>query len=138
VRFTDRIRRFDLSETEVRRAGSINVMASLATLTEVSRVLRYSLARWTDHDAPRLGAAIAFYTLLSLAPLLAICTAMVSVAFGSKMADSEITDVVRLWIGDGAARMVSDLIEGIHRPSGMFSGGLTVLVFFLGASSVFG
>jgi len=95
------------------------------------------LVRWNAHNAPRFGASIAFYTLLSLAPLLAICTAIVSLAFGTKVAQSEITAIVRLWIGDEAAKTISDLIIGTQRPSGILSGALTLVVFFLGASSVF-
>jgi membrane protein len=112
-------------------------MAAPPTRASLSDVLRDSLVRWNAHNAPRFGASIAFYTLLSLAPLLAICTAMVSLAFGSKVAQSEITAIVRLWIGDEAAQTISDLITGTQRPSGILSGALTLLVFFLGASSVF-
>src|SRR5690348_16059069 len=112
-------------------------MASLSSPPTHWDVLRASLIRWNDHNAPRLGASIAFYTLLSLAPLLAICTAIVSLAFGAQVAHSEITAIVRLWIGEGAAKTISDLIGGSQRPSGILSGSLTVLVFLLGASSVF-
>jgi membrane protein len=112
-------------------------MAAPPTRASLSDVLRDSLVRWNAHNAPRFGASIAFYTLLSLAPLLAICTAMVSLAFGSKVAQSEITAIVRLWIGDEAAKTISDLIIGTQRPSGILSGALTLVVFFLGASSVF-
>lgn len=62
---------------------------------------------------------------------------MVSLAFGAKVAQSEITAIVRLWIGEEAAKTIADLITGTQRPSGILSGALTVLVFFLGASSVF-
>ncbi len=112
-------------------------MPAPPTRASLSDVLRDSLVRWNAHNAPRFGASIAFYTLLSLAPLLAICTAIVSLAFGTKVAQSEITAIVRLWIGDEAAKTISDLIIGTQRPSGILSGALTLVVFFLGASSVF-
>jgi membrane protein len=112
-------------------------MPAPPTRASLSEVLRDSLVRWNAHNAPRFGASIAFYTLLSLAPLLAICTAIVSLAFGTKVAQSEITAIVRLWIGDEAAKTISDLIIGTQRPSGILSGALTLVVFFLGASSVF-
>ncbi len=112
-------------------------MPAPPTRASLSDVLRDSLVRWNAHNAPRFGASIAFYTLLSLAPLLAICTAIVSLAFGTKVAQSEVTAIVRLWIGDEAAKTISDLIIGTQRPSGILSGALTLVVFFLGASSVF-
>jgi membrane protein len=112
-------------------------MAVPPTGATIWGILRESLVRWNDHNAPRFGASIAFYTLLSLAPLVAICTAIVSAAFGSKVAQSEIMAIVHLWVGDEAAKTISELIDGTQHPSGIWSGALTLLVFFLGASSVF-
>jgi membrane protein len=112
-------------------------MAVPPTRATIWGVLRESLIRWNDHNAPRFGASIAFYTLLSLAPLVAICTAIVSSAFGTKVAQSEIMAIVHLWVGEDAAKTISDLINGTQQASGIWSGALTLLIFFLGASSVF-
>src|ERR1700746_1104686 len=60
---------------------------------------RQAFTRWNDHNASRLGAALAFYTLLSLAPLLLFVVAMVAFVFGQQEARSWIIQQVTELIG---------------------------------------
>jgi len=52
-------------------------------------LLSETFSAWNAHEAPRLGAALAFYTMLSLAPLLILVVAIVGLAFGTKAAESQ-------------------------------------------------
>jgi hypothetical protein len=49
---------------------------------DVQSILADSFEQWNRHNAPRLGAALAFYTLLSLAPLILVTFSIVSLVFG--------------------------------------------------------
>jgi membrane protein len=45
-------------------------------------ILRETFSKWDAHEAPRLGAALAFYTILSLAPLMIVVIAITALVFG--------------------------------------------------------
>jgi membrane protein len=51
-------------------------------------ILRETFSAWNEHEAPRLGAALAFYTILSPAALVIVVIAMVALAYGHFTAQS--------------------------------------------------
>jgi uncharacterized BrkB/YihY/UPF0761 family membrane protein len=73
-------------------------------------LLAGSAARWSSHNAPRLGAALAFYTLLSITPLLIVVTAIASLVYGSAAARDEIVDQVSAVAGSAGASVVGAIL----------------------------
>jgi membrane protein len=69
---------------------------------------------WTKHKAPRLGAALAFYTLLSLTPLLLVVISIVGLVFGRKSAEHQIVQQIQLLVGSQAANASKALLNGSH------------------------
>ena len=66
--------------------------ASYVSRLEVLVVLlRQAGAAWVADNAPRLGAALAFYSLFSLAPVLIVAVSVAGFVFGEKLAQGEIT-----------------------------------------------
>jgi uncharacterized BrkB/YihY/UPF0761 family membrane protein len=64
--------------------------------------LKKTFWAWNDHEAPRLGAALSFYTMLSLAPLVILVIAIASLAFGHSAAQNEIIRQVQgIWAQRG-------------------------------------
>jgi membrane protein len=112
-------------------------MYASGALARSSTLFQDAFNRWNEHNAPRLGAALAFYTLLSLAPLLFVCATLSAAVFGAKAASAEITTEVRSWIGDSAADTIAALIAAYREPSGVVSGAIVLLALFFGASAVF-
>jgi membrane protein len=53
-------------------------------------LFKQTISRWIDHEGPRLGAALAFYSLLSLAPLVILVVAVLSTIFGKKAVQDEL------------------------------------------------
>jgi membrane protein len=53
-------------------------------------ILRETFSAWNEHEAPRLGAALALYTILSLAPLFIMVIAIVALVFGHSTAQSQL------------------------------------------------
>jgi membrane protein len=93
---------------------------------------------WISDDAPRLGAAVAFYTLLSLAPVVVITVALAAVVYGREAAEGRLAAEIRGVAGPELARTVQEIVKGGHQPrigaiATLF--GLATLAF--GASSVF-
>jgi membrane protein len=112
-------------------------MYASGVFTRSSTLFQDAFNRWNEHNAPRLGAALAFYTLFSLAPLLVICVTLLAAVFGANAASTEITAQARSWIGDNAADTIAALMAAYRRPSGVLSGAVVLLALFFGASAVF-
>ncbi|HLJ15488.1 MAG TPA: YihY/virulence factor BrkB family protein [Bryobacteraceae bacterium] len=92
--------------------------------------------KWSDHDAPRLGAALAFYTLFSLAPLLVFLVGLLSIVFGKPAVQQRIVDESVLLVGRQGAETIRGLMApkpGAARTASL----LASLVLLFGASGVF-
>jgi membrane protein len=103
----------------------------------LTALLANSAGRWSDHNAPRLGAALAFYTLLSIAPLLIVVTAIASLVFGSQTVRDEIAGQVYAVAGRAGANAVDTILGNSgNSPHGLLATLLGVAVGFFGASGV--
>jgi membrane protein len=93
---------------------------------------------WLDHHAPRLAAALAYYTLLSIAPLVVIAIALAGFVFGESAARGQIATQLGAVVGEQAAKGIEAVIANAHSPaSGILSTALGVAVLLLGSSGVF-
>lgn len=100
-------------------------------------VLKLAYAEWTEDEATRLGAALAFYTALSIAPLLVILIAVIGFFFGDEAARGEIADEIRALVGAQTARTVENAIEHARQPaSGTIATVLSIITLIVGASGV--
>jgi hypothetical protein len=82
-------------------------------LKSVYVLLKASISNWTDDFAPSMGAALAYYTVFSIAPLLVIAIAVAALVFGQSTAQHEILDQIRGLVGsEGANAIESMLIRG--------------------------
>ena len=72
---------------------------------EMLALLKEAVNEWSNDKAPRLGAAIAFYTLLSLAPLLIVIVTVAALAFGKEAAEGQLFWQVRGLLGPEAAKV---------------------------------
>lgn len=88
---------------------------------------------------PRLGAALAYYTIFSLAPLLLIAISIAGLVFGHDAAQNEITKQLSSVLGETAAKAVNDMVANAAKPkTGMIATIFGVVTLLLGASGVFG
>jgi len=101
-------------------------------------MLTRTFSAWNDHNAPRLGAALAFYALLSLAPLVLLVTAILALIFGHSSAANQLLGQVTNWIGPQGSDAVKAVIGQAQKPaSGMFASIAGVITLLFGASGVF-
>ena len=102
-------------------------------------LLRRTFSAWNEHEAPRVGAALAFYSILSMAPLVILAIAIVALFFGHSTAESYLLGQVESMIGEQGSDAVKGMIEHAQKPisgaSASVIGGITLL---FGASGVFG
>lgn len=101
-------------------------------------LIKDSLKGLNPTDVPVLAAALAFYTLLSLAPLVTISVAIAGLVFNQAAAEGEIVIATAEFIGEPAALLVQDIIKNSFNTT---TGGLLALVSFVfllfAASTVF-
>ena len=101
-------------------------------------LLREALDGWIGHNAPRLGAALAYYTLFSLAPLIVVAVGVAALVFSRETALGQITGQLRDLVGDTGAQTVAQMIESTRKPrTGAVAAGASLLTLFLGATGAF-
>lgn len=93
---------------------------------------------WAEAKASRMSAAMTYYTMLSLAPLLTMSIAIAGLFFGQTVAEQEIVDQVKLFASDAIAQTVGSLIKNaVHPESGIIAGSISIAVLIFAASGVF-
>ncbi len=90
------------------------------------------------HNASSSGAAIAFYTLFAIAPIVVIAVGLASTILGSEVANAHILDQIRALIGDTGAAAVQALLTGLYHQhrSGVMA-AISIITLAIGATSVF-
>jgi len=101
-------------------------------------VLFKSLSAWIDHRADSKGAALAFYTLFSMLPILVLAIAFAGYFFGAEAAQGEIVAQVQGLVGPNGAQAIQALLAAARDPAaGMMATLLASVLLLLGATSVF-
>lgn len=93
---------------------------------------------WVDDFAPSMGAAISYYTVFSLAPLLVIVIAIAGALFGRDAVMGQITGQLTGLIGRDGASLVQGLVASASDTDrGLVAGAISVVVLLVGATTVF-
>lgn len=104
----------------------------------VVMLLRETLAAWNEDKAPRLAAALAYYTLSSLAPLLLIAIAIAGAVYGQSAARGDIVRQVQGIMGAEGAKAVDAMLTNANRPgAGLIATIIGVVTLLLGAAGLF-
>src|SRR5689334_7862045 len=108
------------------------------TLRALGGLLKSTASKWSDHNAPRLGAALAYYMLLSIAPLVILLVALCGIVFNKTVAEQELLRQIRDMAGATAANTVRILLENAgHAGSGIIATTVALIALLFGASGVF-
>jgi membrane protein len=102
------------------------------------KIFRTTFSEWNADNVQRMSAALAYYTIFSLAPLLVISIAIAALVFGGKAAQGEILAQIQGFIGQDNAKAVQTMIQSAQKPAhGTIAAIFGVGVLLWGASSVF-
>ena len=94
---------------------------------------------WSEDRASTLAAALAYYTIFSLAPLLIIAIAIAGLAFGREATQGQIVNQISGLIGSEGAKGIETLIENASKPSsGVIATAFGIIVLLIGSSGFFG
>src|SRR5437868_4895301 len=95
--------------------------------------------RFIDDDCMTMAAALAYYTIFSIAPLLLIVIAAAGLIFGHDVVQHQITGQIQGLIGQDAAKQVGSMVQnaGQHQSTGIVSAALGLLALLFGATGAF-
>jgi len=106
---------------------------------EAWSLLQQAFKAWSDDYAPSMGAALSYYTLFSIAPLLLIVIAVAGWVFGDEAVRGELTGGLQYLMGEEGAKAIEGLLASVSNPKeGIIASVVGVLVLLLGATTVFG
>jgi len=104
----------------------------------VFKLLKSTYFEWRKDKVPRMGAALAYYTIFSLAPLLVIAIAIAGFVFGADAVQGRIMGEIQGLVGPESARAVQTMIQSAHRPAhGVVAAIVGIIILLVGASGVF-
>ena len=108
------------------------------TLREARNLCTLTAAKWSEHNAPRLSAALAYYSMLSLAPVVVLVIAIYGLAFNRSVAEERLLSQAQNIFGPAGVNAIKALTDNLHQAQyGIPAAIIAALVVFLGASSVF-
>jgi membrane protein len=104
----------------------------------VYAVLSDSVKAWIDHRGASKGAALAFYTLFSMTPILVLAIAVAGYFFGAEAAQGEIIAQLQGLLGPNGAQAIQALLAAARNPaSGLLATVVSGVLLLVGATSVF-
>jgi membrane protein len=105
---------------------------------DIADLLKAAAVNWVHDYAQSMGAALAFYTIFSIAPLLLIVISIAGMVFGEASARGEIFDQLNALLGPQGALAVQGLIESAGKPAeSVLATAFGLILLYIGATSVF-
>lgn len=103
----------------------------------IAALISRSVRAWDEDDAPRLAAALAFYALLSLAPIVIIVVGMASLFYGDAAVRGQLAWEIHSVVGWDEARLLQSMLESTRgHHAGIFATVLSLVALAFGGSSV--
>ncbi len=101
-------------------------------------LIKTTISGWNSNYAQSMGAALAFYTLFSIAPLLLIVLSITGYVFGLEAARGEVAAQLQNLMGEQGAMAVQALLQNVNKPmDGVMATIIGVVLLLIGATSVF-
>ena len=109
----------------------------MARLKQFWALAKESVTAWSDDYAPSMGAALAYYSLFSIAPLLLIAITIAGFFFGAEAARGEILEQMRGLIGEEGGVALEGLLKSASEPANGVIGMVTgIVLLIVGATTV--
>ena len=78
--------------------------------------LQQTFSRWSEHKDARLGAALAYYSIFSIGPLIVIAVAIAGLVFGAEGVQAQVYGALHGLLGDSGAQAIDAMLKGANRP----------------------
>lgn len=104
----------------------------------ILNLVKATFSAWIDDNAPSMGAALAYYAVFSMAPLLLIVISIAGLIFGTDVARGEIIAQLQNFMGKTEALVVQGLLESVSKPTESVTATIIgVALLLIGATTVF-
>jgi membrane protein len=111
----------------------------MSKVREIFQLFKEAFDEWNEDKAPRLAAALSYYTVFSLAPLLIVVIAVAGLFWGQEAVQGRLDEQIQGLVGRDGADMIQEIIVNARRPQeSMVATILGLVTLLLGASGVFG
>jgi membrane protein len=106
-------------------------------LKRMLSLTKQSATNWSDDQAPRLGAALSYYTIFSLSPLLILVISVAGLVFGRDAATGKIVEQLSGLVGVDGAKMVQQMVlKASQTKGGIIGTAIGIVTLFIGATGV--
>src|SRR3954451_9246754 len=108
--------------------------------TSAVQLLKDTFSEWSEDKVPRLAAALAYYTVFALAPLLLIAIAVAGLFFGREAASNQIGQQVTGMLGATAGQAINAMVQAANakQGTGIVATIIGIVTLLFAASGVFG
>lgn len=106
---------------------------------QVWRVIKEAFQEWNKDNASRLAAALAYYTIFSIAPLLILVIAIAGLFFDSNAVRDQMTGQIESLLGSNGAEFITTVLDNANRPgesSGVLASAISIGLLLFGATGV--
>jgi membrane protein len=122
--------RIEAGQTRIRQSYPARIL----------NLLKSAATEWSRDKCPQLGAALAYYTVFSLAPLVLVLLGVFGLIYGgSDQARQKIVDQLRYLIDPNGVKVFQDIANNVAEPkAGILATAIGILIALFGASGIFG
>jgi len=107
-------------------------------LKALRTILTQAMKEWFDDNAPRVGAALAFYAIFAIAPLFVICIAVAGLIFGEDAARGQLLNQAKGIVGEEGGKALQAMVVSAAEPkSGLIATSIGLVMMILGAIGLF-
>lgn len=111
----------------------------MAFVIMIKNLIQETFKEWSDDKASRLAAALSYYTIFSIAPLLMIAIALAGLVFGREAATNQVVNEMRGLVGDDGASVIQTILQNASKTtSGVLATVIGIVTLLIGASGAFG
>ena len=105
---------------------------------QIVHILKCAATEWLAHRAASKGAALAFYTLFSMAPILVLVIAVAGFFYGAEAAQGQLLNELRGLVGKEGAETIQAVLAGAQdKETGKLATIIAIVLLLVGATSVF-
>ena len=109
------------------------------SLKEWWTLAKKSVTAWSDDYAPSMGAALSYYSVFSMAPLLLLVISIAGLIFGQEASRGQLFGTLQSMMGADAAKAIQDMLAAMAKPAhGITGTAISLGLLVLGATTVFG
>jgi len=111
----------------------------MSKLREIFQLFKAAFDEWNEDKAPRLAAALSYYTVFSIAPLLIVVIAVAGLAWGQDAVQGHIDEQIQGLVGREGADVIQETLRNVRRPQeSLVATVIGLATLLLGAGGVFG